>query len=81
MEIEYKKEDENIIVSINGNEKNRIPLKDAIMMDMNIKSIVLKEIRDSPEIRAVEKFFVKVNGRKVKTRDVKSISIQDVRYL
>lgn len=67
-----------VVVSINGKEINRISLKDAIELKMTVKSIVMKEIKKSPEIKAVEEFFVKVNGKKVMPKEVKNVLIENV---
>ncbi len=69
-------EEKHIVVSINGKEVNKIPLEDAIKRKMTIKGIVRKTIEKSPEIRAVDEFFVKVNGKRVIPKDVKNVSIE-----
>jgi hypothetical protein len=72
------KQDKNIIISINRKEINRISLENAIDKNMTVRDIVMKEIKKSPEIRAVERFFVHVNGKNVLPRQVKNMSIKDV---
>ena len=79
------KEDKNIekiiIVSINGKEVTRIPLIDAIKRDKTVKDIVMLEIGKSPEIQAVPQFFVHVNGKNVLPKDVRHISIGNVKTI
>lgn len=67
-----------IIVSINRKETNSILLEDAIKRKWSVKDIVMKEIDKSPEIKAVAEFFVYVNGKRVKPRDVGNIRIENV---
>lgn len=75
-------EEENYItVYINGEEKNKVLLEDAIKQKMTIRDIVMKEIRKSPAIQAVAEFFVKVNGKRVIPKDVKSMSIEEVKTI
>lgn len=72
--------EKDIIVSINGKETNRIILKDVIKR-RTVKDIVMKEIENSPEIKAVSEFFVYINGKKIKPKDVKNVRIENVRTL
>jgi C-terminal processing protease CtpA/Prc len=73
--------EKNIVVSINGKETNRIPLKDAIKRKRSIEDIVMKEIEKSPEIKAVAEFFVHINGKKIKPKDVKNVRIENVKTI
>lgn len=79
--MEDKNIEKNIIVSINGKETNRIPLTDAIRKKRTIKDIVMVEIGKSPEIKAVEQFFVHVNGKNVLPKDARHISIGNVKTI
>jgi hypothetical protein len=76
-----KNAEKNIIVSINGKEVNIFPLKDVIKRKWSIKDIVMKEIDKSPEIKAVAEFFVYINGKKVKRKDVKNVRIENVKTI
>jgi hypothetical protein len=73
--------EKNIVVSINGKETNRIPLKDAIKRKRSIKDIVMKEIEKSPEIKAVSEFFVHINGKKINPKDVKNVRVENVKTI
>ena len=73
--------EKNIIVSINGKEVNRIPLIDAIKRKRTIKDIVTVEIQKSSEIQTVPQFFVHVNGKNVLPKDVRHISIGNVKTI
>lgn len=70
--------EKNIVVSINGKEVNRIPLKRAMERMQTIRDIVIIESDKSSDIRAVEKFFVHVNGKNVLPKDVEKMNIEDV---
>lgn len=72
------KEERNIIISINGKETNSIPLQDVIKRKRSVKDLVMKEIDKSPEIKAVAEFFVYINGKKIKPKDVKNVRIDNV---
>lgn len=74
-------EEKHIVVSINGKEVNKISLEDAIKRKMTIKGIIRKAIEKSPEIRAVEEFFVKINGKRVIPKDVKNMSIENIKTI
>lgn len=76
-----EKIEKNIIVSINKKEIDRIPMEKAVRNCMTVRSIIMKEIRKSPEIKAVDEFFVHVNGKNVIPRDVKNILIKDVQTI
>ena len=76
-----KNAEKTIVVSINGKETNKIPLKDAIKRKWSVKDIVMKEIEKSPEIKAVAEFFVHINGKKVKPKDVKNVRIENVKTI
>ncbi len=76
-----KNAEKDIIVSINGKETNRFILKDIIKRKNTVKDIVMKEIDKSPEIKAVAEFFVYINGKKLKPKDVKNIRIENVRTI
>lgn len=81
-EIESRgKEGEYIKVSINKKEMDRIPLENAINQEMTIRNIIFKEARKSPEILAVREFFVKINGKRVIPREIKDMSIQDIKTI
>lgn len=73
--------EKNIVVSINGKETKRIPLKEAIRRERTIKNIVMLEIEKSPEIQAVAQFFVHVNGKNVLPKEARHISIGNVRTI
>lgn len=73
--------EKDIIVSINRKEVKRIPLKSAIKYEENVKSIVMREIQKSPEIKDAETFSVYVNGKNVLPKDVKNITIEEVRTI
>ena len=72
--------EKNIVVSINGKETNRIILKDVIKR-RTVKDIVMKEIEKSPEIKAVAEFFVYINGKKIKPKEVKNVRIENVKTI
>jgi len=76
-----KNAERNIIVSINGKETNSFPLKDVIKRKRTVKDLVMLEIDKSPEIRAAEQFFVHVNGKVVKPKDVRTVHIENVRTI
>lgn len=73
--------EKNIVVLINGEEINRIPLVDAIRRKQTIRDIVMVEIDKSPEIQAVAQFFVYVNGKNVLPKDARHISIGNVKTI
>ena len=75
-----KNAERNIVVSINGKETNSIILKDVIKR-RTVKDIVMKAIENSPEIKAVPEFFVYINGKKLKPKDVKNVRIENVRTI
>ncbi len=74
-------DEKKITVSINGKETNSFLLEDAIKRKWNVKDIVIKEIDKSPEIKAVAEFFVHVNGKRVKPKDVRNIRIENVQII
>lgn len=76
-----KNAERNIIVSINGKETNSFPLKDVMKRKRTVKDLVMLEIEKSPEIRAAEQFFVHVNGKVVKPKDVRNVHIENVRTI
>ncbi len=76
-----KYKNQNIVVSINGIETNRISKKQAIGESISIKYLIMQEIQKSPEIKAVDKFFVRINGKIVIPREVKNFSIEDVKTI
>lgn len=73
--------EKTIVVSINGKETNSIPLKDMIKRKRTVKDIVMLEIEKSPDIKKVEQFFVFVNGKKIKPKDVRNVRIENVRTI
>jgi C-terminal processing protease CtpA/Prc len=75
-----KNAEKNIIVSINGKETNSIPLKDMIKRKRTVKDIVMLEIEKNPDIQKAE-FFVFVNGKKIKPKDVRNVHIENVRTI
>lgn len=75
-----KNAEKNIIVSINGKETNNIPLKDVIKRKRTIKDIVMLEIEKNPDIQKAE-FFVFVNSKKIKPKDVKNVRIENVKTI
>lgn len=70
-----------IIVSINRREVRKIPIKDVIKREENVKSIVMREIHMGPEIRDAKAFSVYINGKDVLPKDAESIAIEDVRTI
>jgi hypothetical protein len=72
-------EEKEITVSINGKETNSFPLKDMIKRKRTIKDIVMLEVDKSPEILAADQFFVYVNGKLVKPKNVRNVRIENVR--
>lgn len=81
MDNKKDKEEINIIISINGKETNSIPLLDVIKRKRSVKDIVMLEIEKNPDIQKAERFFVHINGKDVKPKDVKTIRIDNVRTI
>lgn len=73
--------EENIVVSINGRETNKIALVDAIRRKRTIRDLVMAEIEKSPDIQAVPQFFVRVNGKNVLPKDARHMSIGNVKSI
>ena len=76
-----KDTEKNIVVSINEKETNSIPLKDAIKRKRTVKDIVMLEIEKNPDIQKAGQFFVFVNSKKIKPKDVKNVRIENVRTI
>jgi hypothetical protein len=66
-----------VIIYLNGKEKNKILLEDAINKMMNINHIVLKELAKSSS----NNISVKINGKQVVPKDVKNMSIENVQTI
>lgn len=73
--------EKNIVVSINGKEVKRIPLKDAIKRYETIKNIVMLVIEKSSDIQAVPQFFVYINGKNVLPKDARHMSVGNVKTI
>lgn len=76
-----KNTEKTIVVSINGKEVNSIPLKDMIKRKRTVKDIVMQCIEKDPDIKKAEQFFVFVNNKKIKPKDVRNVHIENVRTI
>ena len=73
--------EKNIVVSINGKETNRIPLRSAIDRWQNVIDIVTIESGRNPEIRTAKGLSVCINGKSVEPKDVRNMDIAEVQTI